>query len=294
MTRLIERCADALSHLLDPDERIAVLGDLTEIHAPSGHAIWQLTGLIVRRYAAEWRAPGPWLALVGAVVPIGIVLSFVSRWWSDLVVHDLRIYAITWIPGYLEFPGVRHDMIGFVTSLCEHGALLFLWSWTLGYTSGRLARKSSWLVGAGLVVVLFAATLGTTDTVRQDPFGRPSPLLALCTLAAAIVRVSLTLAPAALGVCDARYRQTPPSRRSALALTAATILLTIVTLPGVQAAFAEGALAIGRHVVPALNSDEVTGGSHARLFEPWALALMLWPSAYVTTISFRHRSRQHT
>jgi predicted nucleic acid-binding protein len=119
MTVVRSRLVELLSRLLDRDERIAVLGDLAKAGASEAQAIRQLAGLIVRRYATDWKTPGPWIALLGAAMPIGIILSFVSRPWSDDIVDGVRLYAITWIPGYLDFPGARHDVFALAAQTLE-------------------------------------------------------------------------------------------------------------------------------------------------------------------------------
>lgn len=73
---------DLLSRLLEADEREAVRGDLTESGASGGRALRDVVGLVVRRQAALWMDWRPWLALVGVVVPLGLLLSHVSRWWA--------------------------------------------------------------------------------------------------------------------------------------------------------------------------------------------------------------------
>jgi hypothetical protein len=70
-------CVDLASHALAPQEREVVGGDFAESGESGGQALRDLLGLIVRRQAALWKGPGPWVALLGLVVPLGMMLSLV-------------------------------------------------------------------------------------------------------------------------------------------------------------------------------------------------------------------------
>ena len=56
---------------------------LTESHASPVTRLREVLGLVVRRQLAAWAAPGPWAALVAIALPIGALLSHVTRSWSD-------------------------------------------------------------------------------------------------------------------------------------------------------------------------------------------------------------------
>ncbi len=84
--------ADHISLLLEPDERKAVRGDLTE----SGESGWQafaaLTGLVARRQAEFWRDWRPWMALA-IVTPLGLRLTRESVRWAHTSAIYLWMYA---------------------------------------------------------------------------------------------------------------------------------------------------------------------------------------------------------
>ncbi len=65
--------------MLEPDEREAVRGDFAESGETSGQALRNVLGLVLRRQAALWKDWRPWLALVGLVAPLGVLLSLVAR-----------------------------------------------------------------------------------------------------------------------------------------------------------------------------------------------------------------------
>ena len=78
MRRISWWSVDLFSRLLEADERDAVRGDLTESGASGGRALRDVLGLVVRRQAALWVDWRPWLALLGVVVTLGLLLSHVS------------------------------------------------------------------------------------------------------------------------------------------------------------------------------------------------------------------------
>src|SRR5215467_6724208 len=60
---------------LEPDEQMAVSGDLAECRDPGFQALRGVAGLVFRRQLALWTDWQPWLALVGIVVIAGFLLS---------------------------------------------------------------------------------------------------------------------------------------------------------------------------------------------------------------------------
>ena len=79
MTRICWWLVDRSSRLLEPDEREAVRGDLAESGETGGQALRGVLGLVVRRQVALWKHWRPWLALIGLVVPLGMLLTLTSR-----------------------------------------------------------------------------------------------------------------------------------------------------------------------------------------------------------------------
>jgi hypothetical protein len=78
MTSMFWRLIDGFSHLLEPEERDVVLGDLAESGAAGAEALRDVLGLVFRRQAAIWINWRPWLALLEVAGPVGLLLTYVS------------------------------------------------------------------------------------------------------------------------------------------------------------------------------------------------------------------------
>lgn len=161
---------DLLSRLLEADEREAVRGDLTESGASGGRALRDVVGLVVRRQAALWMDWRPWLALVGVVVPLGLLLSHVSRWWADSSAIYAWLYVNNWIWAYLDSPGARRDLFTVSANFFINCVTLAGWSWASGFVLACLSRRTVWLTGTLLCVVVVGGTIGSTTTARANPF----------------------------------------------------------------------------------------------------------------------------
>ena len=97
--------ADVVSQLLDPAERHTVRGDLAECGANGWRTLREVLGLVVLRQAASWTEWRPWLATVGVVLPLGILLSHTSRSWADGAALDISLYVRLWDWSYLQYRG---------------------------------------------------------------------------------------------------------------------------------------------------------------------------------------------
>jgi hypothetical protein len=140
MTKICWWLVDRVSRTLESDERQAVLGDLAESGETAGRALFDVLSLVVRRQAALWMHWRPWLALVGLIVPLGMLLSVASRRIADGSAIYLWLYANNWDWAYWHNPGFRHDFahnIGFI--LLEYFTLV-CWSWAGGFLLGRASR----------------------------------------------------------------------------------------------------------------------------------------------------------
>lgn len=157
---------DLVSHLLERDQRDAVLGDLLE----SGESPWQsllaVLGLVIRREAALWTNWRPWLAAFGLALPgsfllMGFSLS-VSRAYQHL--GDVTIWHAA---GLSLGPGLA-------LFLCNV-LLLVAWSWTSGFVVGSVSRRTVW-VSAGLS---FAPCVFCLERFRVESLSRLCLLLFL-------------------------------------------------------------------------------------------------------------------
>jgi hypothetical protein len=135
---------DRVSRLLDPDERDAVRGDFAELGITRAQAVVEVLGLVVRRQAALWTEWGPWLALVGVVIPFGVVLGQLSWSWADGSAIYGFLYINNWTWAYLESPGARRDLLDISTRVCLNDLALIGWSWTGGFALSSLSRRTLW------------------------------------------------------------------------------------------------------------------------------------------------------
>ena len=271
-----------LARTLDPGERAVVLGDLIESHASPGRQLREIAGLAARRQIAGWAAPGPWAALATIAIPLGVLLSHISRWWSDSSVVYLRAYVegFTWT--YVANPGARHDMIELAVWFLMNAVALCTWSWTAGFALARLSRRTLWLTGGVFAIALFAGTLGTETTAR-GPFGRGmADSHFYGVVLPRLFRACLVLLPAWLGARAAR-RVWPLSR--AIPATLIAVALTAWTATGV-----EGAVSYGRSQAWAGPGPDGMRGTDD---DPRPLLLrltplgLLWPAALAAARTLR-------
>jgi hypothetical protein len=139
MRRILWSLAGLLSRTLPPDERQAVIGDLTESGDSGIRALSDVLGLVFRRQFAPWTDWHPWVGLFGLALPIGVLLAintFMIDGAADLYLWIARNYA-TIDPATLQ-PGLtlRHGFIRIAA-----GCLLVACSsWIAGIALGRLSR----------------------------------------------------------------------------------------------------------------------------------------------------------
>jgi len=96
MIRVYWWLVDKASGLLDPDDRNAVLGEFSESGTSGAQALFDLLGLIVRRQLALWRDWHPWLALMGVVIPLGVLLSVACRGLAEGSATTLYLHINGW------------------------------------------------------------------------------------------------------------------------------------------------------------------------------------------------------
>ncbi|MGH9495285.1 MAG: hypothetical protein ACRD3B_09830 [Candidatus Sulfotelmatobacter sp.] len=140
MNRMYWLLADTLSWLLEPDERDAVFGDFAESGETGGQALCGVLGLVVRRQAALWSEPRPWLVLLGVIVPLGMLLSIVSRSISTMSAIYLWMYANNWGWELTKNPGFWRVMAETTESVSLSWIVLSCCSWTCGFVLGCVSR----------------------------------------------------------------------------------------------------------------------------------------------------------
>jgi hypothetical protein len=274
----LDTLSRALALALEPGERAIVLGDLAESAAAPVRRLREVAGLVARRQIALWGAPEPWVALVALALPLGILLSHVSRFWSDGSVVYLRAYVegFTWT--YVANPGSRQDLIELGALFLVSAVALCAWSWTAGFALVRLARRTFWVSSGVFAVALFAGTLGTFTTAR-GPFGlglTDSHFYGL--VLPRLIRACLVLLPFWLGARAARFSGALTVTR-ALAAALVTLALTAWTTVGV-----EGAVSYGRSqpwAGPGLDGVRGTGDDPRPLPLRLIPLTLLLPAAYL-------------
>jgi hypothetical protein len=195
-----DACLNLLVRVLEPQEREVVLGDLAEADESAFRGFLAIMGLIARRQIGFWRNWRPWLAAFGLALPGSFLLMgfsvSVSRAWQEYLAPDVA-----------RASGLRLG-IGFVLLLCNL-FLLTAWSWTGGFVSGALSRRTLWVTAA----FSFAPCVYCLERLRIESLSRFCLLL---FLPAAVWGVSSGL----------RFARIRPSRALALA-----IAVTALTIP---------------------------------------------------------------
>lgn len=155
--------ADVLSETLGPAEREAVCGDLAESRESGAQALVDVLGLVARRQQQLWSHWAPWLTLLGLILPLGMLLSILSR----AVAGEGAIY--TWLYAnnfdwalvrnrgfwYVLGESARHAVVGCLTLSC--------WSWTAGFVLGWVSQQINLRLNSILLclVLLFGVFLGS-------------------------------------------------------------------------------------------------------------------------------------
>jgi peroxiredoxin len=150
---------DRVSRMLQPDERTAVRGDLAESGESCGQALRDVLGLIIRRQASLWMDWRPWLALVGLVVPLGILLSLVSRRTADWSAIHIWLYANNWDWAFLGNTAFQQDFPPILAGVLMSYFTLICWSWTTGFAIGSLSRRTIHVNGALFCLMLLLEAL---------------------------------------------------------------------------------------------------------------------------------------
>jgi hypothetical protein len=142
MNRINWWLVEMVSRSLSPDEREAVNGDFAESGETGGRALCGVLGLVLRRQFELWKDWRPWLALLGFVAPIGLLLSWVSRAMADGSAIYVWMYLNNWTWTYMTNAGARMDLIGYGADISLHYLALVSWAWTGGFLLGFLSRRT--------------------------------------------------------------------------------------------------------------------------------------------------------
>ena len=185
------------ARLLQPSEREAVLGDLSEAGEGVWHGLLDVGGLVIRRQLLPWRSWRPWLAAFGLALPCSLVLMGLS------VAVSLRYEHL----GGRGLSGSLQD--SFLHLLCG-GLLPVACSWVSGFVMGTISRQTLWAsITSSCIPCLYCLTRF-----------RESSLSPLCLF--------LFLLPAIWGV---RYALRPIRISLALAISLAITITALTILP---------------------------------------------------------------
>ena len=124
---------EVAARLLEPREREAVLGDLSEASENVWGGLFAVLGLVTRREAALWKDWRPWLAAFGLALPGSLVLMGTS---VSISLGYQRVAG----PGVLGRTSL--------TALLCQILLLTAWAWTGGFVVGSISRRTLWVSAA--------------------------------------------------------------------------------------------------------------------------------------------------
>jgi hypothetical protein len=161
VTRMCWWLVDNVSRVLEPDEQDAVRGDFAESGESGGQALREVLGLVVRREAALWKDLRPWLAFAGLIVPLGVMLSIVSRATAGQSATYIWLYANNWDWSLLKHAGFWYEFVDSVTFVFGRCLTLVCWSSTAGFLLGCISRRIVPVYGVLLCLMLvFGGLLG--------------------------------------------------------------------------------------------------------------------------------------
>jgi hypothetical protein len=158
---------DKAAQVLDPAEREVVCGDLAEAGGSRARAILDILGLVARRQMALWTGWEPWAALILVVAPLGMILSLISRLWADSTSIDAWVYFGHWDWSFFRYPGLRTDLLRVLFLTGRDYVALMCWAWTCGFAIASLSRRTARLNLLVFCLVLLAATVGSSTTLRN-------------------------------------------------------------------------------------------------------------------------------
>jgi hypothetical protein len=249
MMRICWRSVDILSRMLSFDEREAVRGDLAESGATGSQALLDVLSLVMRRQAALWAHWRPWLTLVGLVVPLGMLVSVVSRRAAGLSAIYIWMYANNWDWNLLGYRGFWYQFAQSFEEIFLVYLTLVCWSWTSGFVLGSASRGIIRLNSFLLCVMLsFGGLLGAPlylaflDQYLHRTLGLPSlpdynaPVFELTfyrLIFPLIVQAVLVVVPALWGLRQgAGVARVRPLFRAILCVVAvATLAAMLIQIP---------------------------------------------------------------
>jgi hypothetical protein len=239
--RVLWGVVDVVSSMLDPTEAKAVRGDFIESGETGSRALLDVLGLIFRRQAALWIHWQPWLVLAGLVVPLGTLLSLVSRNTADSSAIYIWFYANNWDWRLLSNAGFWYGFAECVPSVLLAYLALACWSWASGFLLGLSSRPTLWFNRVLFcLILLLAEPLGAPQLFGHalilqrargfDPNHVVFALRFYRVLFPLIVQAVLVFLPFVWGVRQSlRSSRLPLTFRTILGTTAFATLATLVS-----------------------------------------------------------------
>jgi len=256
MSGMIWFIVDRLSALLEPQDRLAAMGDLIESGDSGVQALSAISGLILRRQFEIWKDWRPWLGLFGISGVAGSFLSVIIFSFGSAVIMQLRTY---WKYGVHYGDGRTPDedivfLSGLFIAIC-------LWAWSSGFVLRLLSRRAVWLTGTFFCLMVLQSfgdyLVITGHIVRRGPVSFFPPLLG--------PPGAVILIPVLLGIHQAK-RGRLPSASSVTWISAAVFVLSVMlcNMPGPPAPLITGSVCavaswpLGYMLIAALRKESAS------------------------------------
>ncbi|MEI9970457.1 MAG: hypothetical protein WDM87_18280 [Terracidiphilus sp.] len=153
--------------MLEPEDREALCGDLAESGVSGFDALCDVMDLVIRRQVASLREVRPWLLLTLLAIPLGFLLSVISRETADGSAIYLWLYTDNWNLDLARTLGYWRALAECLPSVYLSGSALVCSSLAAGLLIGTIVRRGRWLSTVGLITVLLCAgTLGVPHELR--------------------------------------------------------------------------------------------------------------------------------
>lgn len=239
------RAVEWVGRALDPREREVVLGDFAESGEPWNRALWGVLGLAARREAAAWMSVRPLIVLVAIVIPLGLLISVLSRITSGATSVYLWMYANNSDWDLIKSAGFWYVLTGASFSFFTQCLALFCSAWTIGFVIGSVSGKYVRNTVSALLLLLLVGEFSLAPRylafcwqLRNKLFhvpalaGQNDPVSAnlfYVYVFPLIVQIALVAAPAWWGVvAGMRLRILMPLFRVCVWCAAITTLATLV------------------------------------------------------------------
>jgi hypothetical protein len=195
---------DVATAMLDPNERVAVRGDLQEGGIGGPRALREILGLIARRQILVWTGWRPWIALLAVSIPLGLLLGAVSRRWSYTSAIYAWLYVDNWTWAYLDSSGSRVELVRTIAAFVPRLLALAAASWASGFVLAVFSGRAVWTSGAVFCFALAAGFAMAPPVAEQHAvvFALPFYRLVLPLLTA----TALVAVPSAIGMKTAIRR----------------------------------------------------------------------------------------